>query len=78
MSWTVSASGTKQAAKEMIERQVHASHPKVAPALCALVDDLAGDQVTVSGSGFEGAGGGMVRLSITAWTEQPKAEAKAA
>ncbi len=71
MTWSVSASGTKDAAKEMIERQVHESHAAVRGALKTLVDDMGGSYVYVNGSGS----GVSMTLCISSWNEVAAAAA---
>ncbi len=69
MSWSVSASGSKDTVRGMIDRQVHSSHAPVKDALKTLVDDMAGDHVTVTGSGY----GRSMTLSISSWSELAQA-----
>lgn len=53
MTWNVSNSGTKEEVKAAVTKKVvdFHQHPRVAEALCLLIDEQAGPKVSISGSG---------------------------
>jgi hypothetical protein len=65
MTWSVSASGTKEAVKKAIEKQISPDHPVVAAGICALVDDACG--TTGTHASVSGSGSTSISLSISTW-----------
>lgn len=78
MMWSLSASGTKAAAKERVLAQLNQAQPGVREAICALIDGAGGSHVSVSGAASSTAAGGTMHLSIATWTQEDKREALAA